>query len=321
MQRTADLGRGIEGAVRRGEATAHDALARLGDNRASLDRLDERFGDIEQSSVEFEASLQTVEHIRQRALVIQRIAEECRMLSLNASIEAARAGEAGRGFSVVAESMRDLANKSRATAGEIDGLVKAAIEKVRETSATTNQRIRSGRAELEVCLGHVDAMGDALDEVAGRSQEALEMAVEQQQVSEAVCAELQSTAEHNSHETGELLGLLEGIAIAEWSPERASKEGAVMTIIDVRTEREWNDELGHLETAQNHPIGDRLEEHLRALPRDEPILFVCRSGGRSMRACRLAVQLGFETVVNLEGGMLAWNEASLPVVCQSRLVA
>lgn len=83
-------------------------------------------------------------------------------------------------------------------------------------------------------------------------------------------------------------------------------------IIDVREPDEFVGELGHLPGAELVPLAT-LPERARAWPKDEPLLLVCRSGGRSARAAETLGEMGFERLFSLEGGMLAVNERKLPV--------
>jgi rhodanese-related sulfurtransferase len=53
-------------------------------------------------------------------------------------------------------------------------------------------------------------------------------------------------------------------------------------------------------------------QHIGELPRDRQLLMICRSGVRSRNAGNVLVQHGFTSVVNVEGGMIAWQQAGLP---------
>ena len=85
-------------------------------------------------------------------------------------------------------------------------------------------------------------------------------------------------------------------------------------VLDVREPEEFTGELGHVEGALLVPM-DALERRLPKLAGfvDRDIVVVCRAGARSASAAALLQRAGFKRVANLDGGMLAWARASLPV--------
>jgi rhodanese-related sulfurtransferase len=60
----------------------------------------------------------------------------------------------------------------------------------------------------------------------------------------------------------------------------------------------------------DHPT---VEHVAKAWDRNQEIVVVCRSGGRSGRAAAALAAMGFKHIINMSGGMLAWNAAGLPV--------
>lgn len=83
-------------------------------------------------------------------------------------------------------------------------------------------------------------------------------------------------------------------------------------VVDVREPDELTGELGHILGVEHAPLAT-VEAAATGWSKDEEIVLVCRSGVRSGRAAAALTAMGFRRVMNMVGGMLAWNEATLPV--------
>lgn len=81
-------------------------------------------------------------------------------------------------------------------------------------------------------------------------------------------------------------------------------------IVDVREPDEWRD--GHVPGAVLIPLGE-LGNRLAELDQTRPIALICRSGNRSGSATAALLQAGYTNVVNVQGGMIAWAQAGLPI--------
>ena len=125
-------------------ASTADGQAREGDKVVA-----EAIAQIERLADEVARSTDAMAHLQQESNkigsvmdVIKAVAEQTNLLALNAAIEAARAGEAGRGFAVVADEVRGLAQRTQKSTEEIEGLV-AGLQNGTQQVATVMNNSRS----------------------------------------------------------------------------------------------------------------------------------------------------------------------------------
>lgn len=119
------------------------------------DKADKTSALTKELTVEMEAVDKRTKEIEGFVQIINEIAGQTNLLSLNASIEAARAGEHGRGFSVVAEEIRKLADQSKESANKIKEIVGGITETTKRTSVaakSTDDMMKEQMAALETTV-------------------------------------------------------------------------------------------------------------------------------------------------------------------------
>ncbi|WP_428559855.1 MAG: methyl-accepting chemotaxis protein [Solidesulfovibrio sp. DCME] len=150
---------------------ARDGLAATDEVTRSIDRVRELSLGLKSS---LDALGERAKGISAIMGVISDIADQTNLLALNAAIEAARAGEAGRGFAVVADEVRKLAEKTMQATGEVASVITAIDGAVKENVAGMDTAVAAVAATTELAgksgesLRHIVAMAETTTEEIGR---------------------------------------------------------------------------------------------------------------------------------------------------------
>ncbi|UHH29154.1 methyl-accepting chemotaxis protein [Pseudomonas veronii] len=135
----------VQEVARNAEQASQAAADADGQARAGDKVVAEAIAQIERLAAEVARSTDAMSHLQQESNkigsvmdVIKAVAEQTNLLALNAAIEAARAGEAGRGFAVVADEVRGLAQRTQKSTEEIEGLVAGLQNGTQQVAAVMN---------------------------------------------------------------------------------------------------------------------------------------------------------------------------------------
>ncbi|QXH34631.1 methyl-accepting chemotaxis protein [Pseudomonas muyukensis] len=173
-------------AARGADQATRDGLALVAATRTAIDQL---AGGMNAAMDEARALESRGEQIGSVLEVIRAIAEQTNLLALNAAIEAARAGEAGRGFAVVADEVRNLAQRTQVSVEEIrqviEGLQQGTQDVVGAMHAGQRQA-QDSAAQMEQTLPALQRIGEAVAVITDMNLQIASAAEEQSAVAEEV---------------------------------------------------------------------------------------------------------------------------------------
>lgn len=105
----------------------------------------------------------------------------------------------------------------------------------------------------------------------------------------------------------------DGVRLVDAGTASSVVDDAGTVVLDIRTPQEFAE--ARLDGAVNIDFySPEFADEIAGLPRDASYVMYCRSGNRSAEAATLMKELGFEDVAEIQGGILSWADAGLPLV-------
>ena len=193
-QRAGEVFENLKGAVEAVNNSEKDvklAMSTLNEANATINTLLDTMNATSQKEIELSQSMEQLSteasSVKEVLSIIGDIADQTNLLALNAAIEAARAGEHGRGFAVVADEVRKLAERTQKSLTEITGTINLVIQSIADASG----QMQSNTKDFEEAVGKADEVEGQITSVNEALSKATEASVESAQSSNIISKEME----------------------------------------------------------------------------------------------------------------------------------